>query len=177
MIDSRKIIYPVQERPIHLAPVVLRVDNAIHRINHYPLDSTIGFSNTYWFDSDLLSNFWTTGMCFLDREVKNHTLSSGTSLYNYRWNEGVPPAIIYAIFFLSIGAGFPEVNVSLVKVFFWVLNGKPWNFGGVLSLNLFWSPPSLWLWPSTPSSSWADGIQTSDTSSDDVHLIDTFELF
>ena len=26
-----------------LAPVVQKVDNAIHRINHYPLDSAIGF--------------------------------------------------------------------------------------------------------------------------------------
>ena len=57
VIDSRKIIYPVQERPIHLAPVVLRVDNAIHRINHYPLESAVGFPNTYPLDSDLLSNF------------------------------------------------------------------------------------------------------------------------
>ena len=33
------------------APVVLKVDNAIHRINHYPLDSSIDFPNTL--DSDL----------------------------------------------------------------------------------------------------------------------------
>ena len=37
----------------HLAPVVQNVDNAIHRINHYPLDSAIGFPNTYPLDSDL----------------------------------------------------------------------------------------------------------------------------
>ena len=36
-----------------LAPVVQKVDNAIHRINHYPLDSAIGFPNTYPLDSDL----------------------------------------------------------------------------------------------------------------------------
>ena len=28
------------------APVVLKVDNAVHQINHYLLDSTIGFPNT-----------------------------------------------------------------------------------------------------------------------------------
>ena len=28
------------------APVVQKVDNAIHQINHYSLDSTIGFPNT-----------------------------------------------------------------------------------------------------------------------------------
>ena len=26
---------------------VRKVDNAIHRINHYPLDSVVGFVNTY----------------------------------------------------------------------------------------------------------------------------------
>jgi len=36
-----------------LAPVVQKVDNAIHRINLYPLDSAIGFPNTYPLDSDL----------------------------------------------------------------------------------------------------------------------------
>ena len=35
------------------APVVQRVDNAIHRINHYPLDIAIGFAITYPVDSDL----------------------------------------------------------------------------------------------------------------------------
>ena len=34
------------------APVVQKVDNTIHRINHYPLDSAIGFPNTYPLDSD-----------------------------------------------------------------------------------------------------------------------------
>ena len=36
-----------------LAPVVQRVDNAIHRINHYPVDSVVCFANTYPLDSDL----------------------------------------------------------------------------------------------------------------------------
>ena len=35
------------------AAVVQKVDNAIHRINHYPLDSAIGFYNTYPLDSHL----------------------------------------------------------------------------------------------------------------------------
>ena len=38
---------------IFQAPVVQKVDSAIHRINHYPLDSIIGFPNTYAVDSDL----------------------------------------------------------------------------------------------------------------------------
>ena len=38
---------------IHQAPVVQKVDNAIQRINHYPLDSAIDFAITYPLDSDL----------------------------------------------------------------------------------------------------------------------------
>ena len=38
---------------LELAPVVQKVDNAIHRINHYPLDIAIGFTITYPVDSDL----------------------------------------------------------------------------------------------------------------------------
>ena len=34
-------------------PVVQRVDNAIHRINRYPVDSVVCFVNTYPVDSDL----------------------------------------------------------------------------------------------------------------------------
>ena len=36
-----------------LAPVVQRLDNAIHRINHYPADSVVYFVNSYPLDSDL----------------------------------------------------------------------------------------------------------------------------
>ena len=35
------------------ASVVQRVDNAIHRINHYPVDSVVCFANTYPPDRDL----------------------------------------------------------------------------------------------------------------------------
>ena len=47
---------------VHLMPcklaivqgrVVQRMDNAIHRINHYPADSVVCFVNTYPLDSDL----------------------------------------------------------------------------------------------------------------------------
>ena len=37
----------------NLAPVVWKVDNAIHWINLYPVDSAIGFPNTYPLDSYL----------------------------------------------------------------------------------------------------------------------------
>ena len=35
------------------ARVVRKVDNAIHRINHYPVDSVVCFVNTYPLGSDL----------------------------------------------------------------------------------------------------------------------------
>ena len=35
------------------APVVQKLDSAIHRINSYPVNKAIGFSNTYPLDSDL----------------------------------------------------------------------------------------------------------------------------
>ena len=37
----------------HLAPVVQKLDSAIHRIILYPVDNAIGFPNTYPLDSDL----------------------------------------------------------------------------------------------------------------------------
>ena len=39
--------------PVLQAPVVQRLDNAIHRINHYPVDSVVCFANTCPLDSDL----------------------------------------------------------------------------------------------------------------------------
>ena len=49
---------PGDERTVALrfvsqAPVVQTLDSAIHRINHYPVDSVIDFRNTYPLDSDL----------------------------------------------------------------------------------------------------------------------------
>ena len=35
------------------APFDQRMDNATHQINHYPLDSAIGFAIPYPLDSDL----------------------------------------------------------------------------------------------------------------------------
>ena len=38
---------------LRLAPVVQKLDSAIHRINHYPVDNATGFPITYPLDSDL----------------------------------------------------------------------------------------------------------------------------
>ena len=35
------------------APVVQTMDSAVHRINHYPADNSIGFARVYPLDSDL----------------------------------------------------------------------------------------------------------------------------
>ena len=44
------------DNTIHQAPVVRRPDNAIHRINRYPVDSIVCFATTYLaLDSDLSS--------------------------------------------------------------------------------------------------------------------------
>ena len=41
------------QRGAYLVPVVQKVDNAIHRLNHYPLDIAIGFAITYPVHGDL----------------------------------------------------------------------------------------------------------------------------
>ena len=46
-------LYNLKQKYVDLAPVVQKVDNAIHRINHYPVDSAISFPNIYPLDSDL----------------------------------------------------------------------------------------------------------------------------
>ena len=38
---------------VDLAPVIQKVDSAIQRINHYPVDNAIISRNTYPLDSDL----------------------------------------------------------------------------------------------------------------------------
>ena len=55
-IDGMIPLYTVEAHsctPATQGPVVQRVKNAIHRINHYPTDSTVGFVNTYPLDSNL----------------------------------------------------------------------------------------------------------------------------
>ena len=41
------------DNDIYQAPVVEALDSAIHRVRIYPLDSAIGFPNTYLLDKDL----------------------------------------------------------------------------------------------------------------------------
>ena len=51
--DEYLLLWFMMVRSYKTAPVVQKVDNAIHRINHYPLDIAIGFAITYPVDSDL----------------------------------------------------------------------------------------------------------------------------
>ena len=48
----KKDLRPGQPFPKCLAPVVQRLDNAIHRINHYPADSVVCSVNIYPLDSN-----------------------------------------------------------------------------------------------------------------------------
>ena len=62
------------------APAVKKVDNAIHGINLYPVDRSIGFANTYPVDSEFirwiaLSILWTTGSEF---RISNPWTDSGS---------------------------------------------------------------------------------------------------
>ena len=43
----------------NLASVVQTLDSAIHWVNHYPLDNSIGFASVYLLDSDL-----SDGQCY-----------------------------------------------------------------------------------------------------------------
>ena len=75
---------------IEQAPAVQKVDNAIHRINLYPVDSAIGFAHTYPLDSEFirwieLCILWTTGSEF---RISNPWTDSG-SVYKKK-NSRVP---------------------------------------------------------------------------------------
>ena len=48
----RQELYPTLSLSTQ-APVVQKLDSAIHRINHYPVDNAIGFPITYPLDRDL----------------------------------------------------------------------------------------------------------------------------
>ena len=50
---SQDVDITVAKSSVDLARVVQRLDNAIHRINHYPADSVVCFFNIYPLDSDL----------------------------------------------------------------------------------------------------------------------------
>ena len=51
--DTFKSVQDVANTSNSLARVVWKTDNAIHRINHSPVDSVVCFVNTYPLDSDL----------------------------------------------------------------------------------------------------------------------------
>ena len=51
-VNRNNIIVIIIVTFIRLAPVVQTLDNAIHRINHYPLYRAISFRNIYPLDSD-----------------------------------------------------------------------------------------------------------------------------
>ena len=52
-VQTKLATYMRRMRNNNLAPVVQKVDSAIHWINHYPVDNAISFRTTYPLDSDL----------------------------------------------------------------------------------------------------------------------------
>ena len=70
--------------------VVQKVDNAIHHITLYPLDSAIGFPNTYSLDSDLSS-----GQCYPSFEQQGPDVCTNYS----QARSSVPPTIINELLF------------------------------------------------------------------------------
>ena len=50
---NAELDYYLASKLTNQAPVVQRLDNAIHRINYYLMDSVVCFVNTYPLDSDL----------------------------------------------------------------------------------------------------------------------------
>ena len=45
--EKRLTVKVTVERDLHQARVARKVDTAIHRLNHYPVDSVVYFGNTY----------------------------------------------------------------------------------------------------------------------------------
>ena len=70
--------------------VVQKVDNAIHHITLYPLDSAIGFPNTYSLDSDLSS-----GQCYPSFEQQGPDVCTNYS----QARSSVPPKTINELLF------------------------------------------------------------------------------
>ena len=66
---------PLPHRVRGLAPVVQKVDNDIHRINHYPLDSAIDFAIIYPLDSAIhcLNNWGSSFYPLIYSPIAKHT--------------------------------------------------------------------------------------------------------
>ena len=68
-------------KPFDLVPVVRKVDNAIHRINHYPVDSVVNLVPTFavslYFPDEFKSHFRMTSELF----TRAVTLTFHVALY------------------------------------------------------------------------------------------------
>ena len=72
------------------APVVQKLDNAIHRINHYPVDSVVCFVNTYPLDSVI-------------QPLNN-------------WGQGFTPHKVYSASFCRTFQGIERKNITKTKI-------------------------------------------------------------
>ena len=81
-----------------MASVVQRADSAIHRINHYPVDSVVCFTNTYPLDSDLSRGY---GVFSCDNELINTA---------YPAEQVISVCSVLGVARATRGAQFPRVS-------------------------------------------------------------------
>ena len=118
---------------IEQAPAVQKLDNAIHRINPYPVDSAISFAHTYPLDSEFirwieLSILWTTGSEF---RILNPRTDSG-SVYKKKIpgiritvHLGYPLLTVFCSVALEIRAGNKTWYLGCLDSFLWKC--YPWK--------------------------------------------------
>ena len=102
---------------IHLAPVVQMLDSAIHWINHYPLDNSIGFPSVYLLDCDLsggqrypsfeqlgpdLVNTKTTNPLRVGEERWIYTTTLCVSVYIHHYSPHLQGIVVYSIISVSV---------------------------------------------------------------------------
>ena len=98
---SLRVLYSKGHYINNQAPVVQRVDNAIHRINHYLADSVVCFVNTYLLDSDLSSG--QRYPAFEQPVPGLHTFVSLVELpqqsrYNYEWSPEYSGRVFHLVY-------------------------------------------------------------------------------
>ena len=115
---------------IEQAPTVKKVDNAIHRINLYPVDSAIGFAHTYPLDSEFirwieLCILWTTGSKFrisnpwtdsADQSTRKKFPGSGIWITVHL---GYPLLTVFCSVALEIRAGNKTWYLGCLDSFLW----------------------------------------------------------
>ena len=85
-----------------LAPVIQKVDNAIHWINRYPVENAVGFPNTYPLDTD-----FSGGQCYptLKQPGPGESTTSSVLAKNRRKGKGCEKLTKFCSVFVASRAG------------------------------------------------------------------------